>query len=120
MKIPVTDVVQQIGMANRIVESNMDEAVKMVQSASKQFDSAIHRWDSQTRQSEAKLRSDTAARRLNEAKAKHNAIRTRIVPVQSLFRRATQSLHDANMRRRQQAADASATDPKAEDDAEEV
>jgi hypothetical protein len=114
-KIPVTDIAQQISMAGRILESNLDEAIKLVQSASNQFDSISHRWDSQARQSEAKLRVDTAARRLNEAKAHHNGIRTRIVPVQGLFRRAAISLDELKKKRRRQAEDASSSDPTPED-----
>jgi hypothetical protein len=120
VKIPVTDIAQQVGMAGRILENNLDEAIKMLESASKQFDSASYRWESQARQSEAKLRASTAARKLNEATAKHNTIRTRIVPVQSLFRRAAHSLNDVKLRRQQQAADALTTDPAAEDEAGEV
>ena len=106
--IPVTDVAQQINMAGRLLESNLDESIKLLQSASQQFDSAAQRWESQARRSEDKLRADRAAGKLNEAKARHNAIRTRIVPVQSLFRRAAQSLNDVSMRRRQRSNE----DPK--------
>jgi len=120
IKIPVTDIAQQISMAGRVLESNLAEAIKLVQSASKQFDSVSHRWESQSRQSEANLRADTAARRLNEAKAHHNGIRTRIVPVQSLFRRAAHSLDELRKKRRQQAAGATSSDPRTADDGGEV
>ena len=100
--IPITDAAQQIRTASRIIESNIEEATKMVQSAANPFDNAAHRWASQSRQSEQTLRSNTAAGKLNEAKGKHNAVRTRIGPVQSLFRRALQSLNDMKMKMQQQ------------------
>jgi hypothetical protein len=112
-KIPVSDAAQQARMAGRIVESNFDEAMKMLRAASAQFDNAARRWEAQARQSEEKLRADRAARRLNEAKARHNAVRTRIVPVQSLFRRAIQSLSDLDVRKRLQADEAPQGDPAA-------
>lgn len=110
MKIPVTDIAQQVGMVNRTVDTNLDEAIKMLQTASKLFDSASYNWESQARQSEAKLRASTANRRLIEATARHNAIRTRIVPVQSLFRRAVLALDGAKLKRKQEATSESGED----------
>ncbi len=116
VNIPVTDIAQQIGMAIRMLDGDLDEAIKLTQSASTRFDSVAHRWESQARQSELKLRSDRAARRLNDAKAKHNVVRNRIVPVQSLFRRAALSLQEMSLKKRKQEADFSAKDVGAEDE----
>ncbi|HIF31955.1 MAG: hypothetical protein ABGX07_14860 [Pirellulaceae bacterium] len=100
--IPVSDVAQQVRTASRILESNLDDAMKMIQSAANQFDNVTRRWDSQVRQSEQKLRTKSGAGRLNEAKSKHTTIRTRIAPVQSLFRRAAQSLNDLSIKLQEQ------------------
>ncbi len=116
--MPTSDIAQNVNMAIRMININFEEAIKLSQTATKQFDSAVHRWESQTRQSEAKLRAETAARRLNEVMAKHNAIKTRINPVKSLFRRANQSLADYDMMVRQRARDEARDDEAADADAD--
>jgi hypothetical protein len=108
VKMPVADIAQQVHMASRILDSNSEEAMHLVQTASRQFDSTAHRWQSQVRQSEEKMRAAAAAAKLAEARAKHNVVRTRIAPVQSLFKRAVQSVTAAvahNQRRTKDARD---------------
>jgi hypothetical protein len=101
MSIPVTDVTSQIRMASRIVESNLNEAINTLQSASNAFDNATLRWEGQVRQSEQKLRSERAAGKLKQAKAKHSATKTRIAPVQNLLRIAAQALRDASFKKQE-------------------
>jgi hypothetical protein len=96
-KVPITDVTQQIRTVVRILDTNLDEATSMLQSASNQFDNAVRRWQSQVQQSEQKLKKGGSAGKLNQTKAKHNAVKTRLGPVQSLFRTATQALRTASL-----------------------
>jgi hypothetical protein len=91
------DVTQQIRTVVRILDTNLDEATSMLQSASNQFDNAVRRWQSQVQQSEQKLKKGGSAGKLNQTKAKHNAVKTRLGPVQSLFRTATQALRTAGL-----------------------
>jgi hypothetical protein len=97
MKIPTTDVAQQIRTAVRLLEKSLDDATKMVQSASNQFDNAVRRWESQVQQAEQKMRQERATGKLSQAKAKHNGVKTRISPVQGLFRSACLALRTAGL-----------------------
>ena len=105
-KIPLEEIPAQIRMAGRVAEGNLDEAMNMLQSASRQFDGAVQRWDAQARKSEDSLRADRSGKKLNNAKARHNATRSRIIPLQSVFRRAAASLNEANRVQRQRNDDA--------------
>jgi len=110
VKIPVSDVAQQITSAIRILERNFDQAMQMVVTASNTFDTATQRWESQARQSEQKLRASTTAGKLNQVKAQHNQVRTRLAPVKTMFRRVLLMLQEADMRYRRQVAKSLKTD----------
>lgn len=97
-EIPVMPIAQQVHGVGRLLDTNQTEAMKILQSASSAFESAVQRWNAQVRQSEERLRATRAVKGLQEAKARHNAIRTRIHPVQNLFQRAIHSISQPNPR----------------------
>lgn len=116
VKIPVSDVAQQISLASRILDRNFDQAIQMVISASHTFDAAVQRWESQVQQSEQKLRAQMNAGKLNKVKGPHNLIRTRIAPVKTVFRRVILMLQEVEMKYQRQAASSLKTELEAGDE----
>ena len=95
---------------------NFDQAVQMVMTASNAFNAAAQQWEAQVQQSEQKLRANRNMGKLNQIKSQHNQIRTRIAPVQSVFRRTILMLQEVGMRCQREAAGSAETEPEAEND----
>ena len=113
---PVADVSQQISLASRLMGRNFDQAMQMVMTASNAFDAAAQQWEAQVQQSEQKLRANRNMGKLNQIKGQHNQIRTRIAPVQSVFRRTILMLQEVVMRYQREAAGSAETEPEAENE----
>ena len=106
VKIPVADIAQQISSASRALERNFEQAMQMIQASSRTFDAITQRWASQARQSEQALRATMSGAKLNQVKGLHNQIRTRVGPVQNLFRRAIRMLEEIEIQRQREAGKA--------------
>ena len=112
--MPAADVAQQISLAGRLLGRNFDQAVQMVMTASNAFNNAAQQWESQVQQSEQRLRANKNIGKLNQIKGQHNQIRTRIAPVQSVFRRTILMLQEVGMKYQREAASSAETEPEAE------
>ena len=114
--LPAADVAQQISLAGRLLGRNFDQAVQMVMTASNAFNNAAQQWESQVQQSEQRLRANKNIGKLNQIKGQHNQIRTRIAPVQSVFRRTILMLQETGMKYQREQADAAETDLASDDE----
>ena len=114
--MPAADVAQQISLAGRLLNRNFDQAVQMVMNASNAFNNVAQQWESQVQQTEQRLRANRNIGKLNQIKGQHNQIRTRIAPVQSVFRRTILMLQEVGMKYQREQTDSVQTDSASEDE----